>query len=154
MPTIECDIVDAYIFRRVNDLVQFLLVRRGPDVPMALTWQGIHGRIHSSESAASAASREIAAATGINDHSLYSADFVSQFYDHKTDSILLAPNFAAQVKPDVQLRIARDYVDYAWCDLEETTARLPMSNQRWAVRHIYDVIALGGEEADFYRLSG
>lgn len=152
MPTIECDIVDAYVFRRVKSNVQFLLLRRGPEVPMADTWQGIHGRIHPGETAARAASREIESTTGLTDHVLYSADFVSQFYDHQTDSILLAPNFAARAEPSTQLRIARDFVDYAWCDLEETTARLPMSSQRWAVRHIFDVIALGGEEARLYRL--
>lgn len=152
MTTIECDIVDAYIFRRVDNHVKFLLMRRGPDVPMADSWQGVHGRIQGGESAAAAASREIAMNTGITDVELFSADFVSQFYDHHTDSILLAPNFAALVPAEVELRIAREFADYAWCDLEESTARLPMSNQRWAVRHIHDVIALGGEEANFYRL--
>lgn len=119
---------------------------------MGDTWQGIHGRIQEHETAADAAAREITTATGITEHELFSADFVSHFYDHQTDSILLAPNFAAQFPADAQLRVSRSFVDYAWCDLEETTARLPMSNQRWAVRHIFDVIALGGDEANLYRL--
>lgn len=152
MPTIESDIVDAYVFRRVNDRVQFLLLYRRPDMPMGNTWQGVHGRIAEGESAVDAAARQIQTCTGLKPEILYSADFIGQFYDHQTDSILLAPTFAAQVSPHSSLNHSGDFIDYAWCDLEESTARLMLTNQRWAIRHIYDVIALGGEEADLYRV--
>ena len=152
VPSIVSDIVDAYVFRKVNARVQFLVLRRNPEMAMGTSWQAIHGKISSDETAVEAANRIILASTGMEPVALYSADFISQFYDHTTDSILLAPTFAAQVSPRSPINVSKDYVDYAWCDLEETTARLPLSNQRWAVRHIFDVIALAGEEAELYRI--
>lgn len=152
MPNIVSDIVDAYVFRKVNARVQFLVLRRNPELSTGNTWQAIHGKISGDETAVEATNRVIRASTGMEPIALYTADFISQFYDHTTDTILLAPTFAAQVSPRSSIQVSKDYVDYAWCDLEETTARLPLSNQRWAVRHIFDVIALAGDEAELYRI--
>lgn len=153
MPKIACDIVDVYVFRRVQARVQFLVLRRRPDVVLGDTWQAIHGKIEPGERAVDAALRELEEQTGFVPQKFYSADYINQFYDHKTDTVVLAPTFAAMVGPRQQPRLTPEYSDYAWCDLEETVARLPWSGQRWAARHIYDVIAMGGDYADFYALS-
>ncbi|MBX5445822.1 NUDIX domain-containing protein [Sphaerobacter sp.] len=152
MPRIVSDIVDVYIFRRTKHGAQFLVVRRRPDLVLGDTWQSVHGKIEPGESAVDAARREVQEHTGLIPTRLYSADYINQFYDHKTDSVVLAPAFAVQVEPTAQPRLSQEYCDYAWCDLEETVARLPLASQRWAARHIYDVIAMGGEEAEFYAL--
>lgn len=152
MPKIVSDVVDTYLFRTVNARVQFLVVRRHPDVTMGDTWQSIHGKIAPGETALEAARREIEARTGIAPAQMFNADYISQFYDHITDSIVLAPTFAARITARSKPRLSGEYSDYAWCDLEETTGRLMWSAQRWAVRHIYDVIAMGGDDAEIYSL--
>jgi dihydroneopterin triphosphate diphosphatase len=152
MPKIVSDVVDTYVFRTVNARVQFLVVRRHPDVVMGDTWQSIHGKITNDETALDAARREILERTGIEPDQMYTADYISQFYDHITDTIVLAPTFAARVPATSRPRLSSEYSDYAWCDLEETTGRLMWNAQRWAVRHIYDVIAMSGEEAEMYAL--
>lgn len=152
MPSIVSDIVDVYLFRRVNARVQFLVLRRKPDLPLGDTWQAVHGKIEHGESAVTAVKREIEQRVGLIPVRLYSADYIGQFYDHQTDTIVLAPTFAAQVAPRVKPNVSAEYVDFAWCDLEETTARLLWTSQRWAVRHIYDVIAMGGDEAEMYAI--
>lgn len=153
MPRIVSDVVDVYPFRRVNARVQFLVLRRRDDDPAGGRWQAVHGRVNSGEHTLSAVRRELTTATGLTPTTLYSADFVAQFYDSGSDAVVLAPSFAAQVDARVKPEVAAEYIDYAWCDLEETTARLPMTAQRWAVRHIYETIALGGEETDLYEVS-
>lgn len=152
MPRIVSDIVDVYVFRRVKTHVQFLVLRRRPDVVLGDTWQSVHGKIEPGERAVEAALREVKAHTGLDPKQLYSADYINQFYDHRGDIIVLAPAFAVLVGPNEQPRLSTEHSDYAWCDLEETVARLPWSGQRWAVRHIHDVIAMGGAEAEFYAL--
>lgn len=117
------------------------------------TWQSIHGKIEPGERAVDAVLREVEEHTGLTPKRLFSADYINQFYDHKSDTVVLAPSFAVMVGPDEQPRLSSEYSDYAWCDLEETVARLPLSSQRWAARHIYDVIAMGGEEAELYALT-
>lgn len=152
MPKIVSDIVDTYVFRSVNARVQFLVLRRHPDVAMGDTWQSIHGKISLGETAIDAALREINERAGITPEQMYTADYISQFYDHITDTIVMAPTFAARVAATSRPRISAEYSDYAWCDLEETTGRLLWNAQRWAVRHIYDVIAMSGEDAEMYAL--
>lgn len=152
MPKIVSDVVDTYVFRTVNARVQFLVLRRHPDVAMGDTWQSIHGKIASGETALQAARREISDCTAIEPERMYTADYISQFYDHITDTIVLAPTFAARVAATTRPRLSAEYSDYAWCDLEETTGRLLWNSQRWAVRHIYDVIAMSGDDAEMYAL--
>lgn len=153
MPRIVSDVVDVYPFRRVNARIQFLVLRRRDDDPAGGRWQAVHGRIQNGEHTVSAVRRELTSATGLTAGKLYSADFVAQFYDNGSDTVVLAPSFAAQIEARSRPDVAPEFIDYAWCDLEETTARLPMTAQRWAVRHIYETIALGGEESDLYEVS-
>ncbi|MEA2582239.1 MAG: dihydroneopterin triphosphate diphosphatase [Thermomicrobiales bacterium] len=152
MPRIAADIVDAYVFRRLNGRTQFLLLRRRADVSLAGTWQGIHGTIEVDESAVDAATRTVLTRTGIEVVDAYSADYVNQFYDHHTDTLILAPVFAFPAPPRSRVTIGEEYSDFAWCERDEATGRLVFAGQRWAVRHIDDVIAPGGPEAELYRI--
>jgi dATP pyrophosphohydrolase len=152
VPRIAADIVDAYVFRRLNGRTQFLLLRRRADVSLAGTWQGIHGTIEVDESAVDAATRTVLTRTGIEVVDAYSADYVNQFYDHHTDTLILAPVFAFPAPPKSRVTIGEEYSDFAWCERDEATGRLVFAGQRWAVRHIDDVIAPGGPEAELYRI--
>ena len=152
MPRVMSDSVDVYLFRRINARVQFLILLRRPEVALGNTWHSVHAKIDEGETAYGAALRELRQATGIVPRRLYSADLISQFYDHFSDTISLTPVFAALVEGPGPVILSPDYSDFAWCDLEEAVARLLSNAQRWAVRHIYDVIAMGGPEAELYRI--
>ena len=71
--------------------------------------------------------------------------------DH-TDTLILAPVFAFPAPTRSRVIMGEEYSDFAWCERDEATGRLLFAGQRWAVRHIDDVIAPGGPEADFYRI--
>ena len=152
MPRIISDSVDVYLFRRINGRVQFLLLLRRPEVALGGTWHAVHGKVDEGETAYTAAKRQMRETTGVAPRRFYSADLVSQFYDHFSDTVSLTPVFAAQVEGPGPVILARDFSDFAWCDLEEAVARLFSTGQRWAVRHIYDAIAMGGPEAELYRI--
>jgi dATP pyrophosphohydrolase len=152
VPKIAADIVDAYVFRRVNARVQFLLLQRREDLPLGGTWQSIHAKIEPNETALEAAERAVRVSTGLQIADAYSADYINQFYDHETDTIILAPVFAFTIPSRVKIQLGPEYVDSIWCEREEATARLLWTGQRWAVRHIDEVIGMGGEEAEFYRV--
>ena len=152
MATITTDIVDAYVFRKINARIQFLLLMRRADIPLGNTWQSIHERIEPGESALAAAERGVTTRTGLVPTAAYSADFVNQAYDHTRDTIILAPVFAFAVPARSRVNLSDDYADSAWCERDEATARLLWSGQRWAVRHIDEIIGLGGPESEFYRV--
>ena len=152
MPRIVADIVDAYIFRKINARVQFLLLLRRADAALGNTWQSIHEKIEPGETALEAAERAVMANTGLTVTEAYSADYINQVYDHLRDTIILAPVFAFAVPPRAPIRLNSDFGDSAWCEREEATARLLWSGQRWAIRHIDEVIGQGGPDAEFYRV--
>jgi dATP pyrophosphohydrolase len=152
MPTIAADIVDAYVFRKINARLQFLLLLRRPDAPLGNTWQAIHEKIEPGESALEAAERAVVMSIGVAPSEAYSADYVNQMYDHTRDTIVLAPVFAFGVPPRSAIQLGEDFADSAWCEREEASARLLWSGQRWAVRHIEEIIGLGGADAEFYKV--
>ena len=152
MPQIVADVVDAYIVRRMNARMQFLLLLRRPDATLGNTWQSIHQKVEPGESALAAAKRGAVAATGMQVVEAYSADYINQAYDHTRDAIVLAPVFAFAVARAARVQLGDEYADSAWCDAEEATARLLLAGQRWAIRQIDEVIGLGGPDAEFYRL--
>ena len=152
MPRIAADIVDAYVFRRHNGRTQFLLLRRRADVSLPGTWQGVHGTIEPEETAVDAALRAVQARTGLNVSDTYSADYVNQFYDHHSDTLILAAVFAFPAPSKARVVLSEEYSDFAWCERDEATGRVLFAGQRWAIRHIDDVIAPGGPEAEMYRI--
>ena len=152
MPQLVANMVDAYVFRRINARLQLLLLLRRPDLPLGNTWQSVHARVTPSETALEAARRAVAIETGLTPLESYSTDFINQFYDHHSDSIILAPVFAFAVPPQSVVTLGEEYIDSAWCEREEAAGRLLWPGQRWAIRHIDEIIGLAGEDAEFYRI--
>jgi dATP pyrophosphohydrolase len=152
MPRVVSDIVDVYVFRRLNARVQFLLLQRRPDVALPHTWQAFHSLIRAGDTTLEAVRQSVKDLCGLNVSAIYSADYVNQFYDEGRDAMVLAPVFAVNVSPQAPIDLGPDFRDAAWFDRDEATARLAFSGQRWAVRHIDEIMGLGEAESSIYRL--
>lgn len=152
MPSLISDAVDAYVIRRLNARLQFLLMQRRADAPFGGSWQAIHARVEPEETAIIAAERALTETTGLVARTIYSADYVNQIFDHARDAIVLIPVFAFEVEAQAGIDPGPDFLGYEWCEREEATARLLWAGQRWSVRHIDDVIGAGGPAAEFYRI--
>lgn len=152
MPAIVADVVDVYVVRKLHARLQFLLLLRRADDPFGGTWQAVHGGIEPGETAVDAAERAVAAGAGIAEAAVYSADFVNQVFDHTRDAIVLAPVLVFFASSGTTVSPGEDFTDFAWCDRDEAIGRLPWSGQRWAVRHIDDLLGPGNPDAEFYRI--
>lgn len=152
MPRVVSDIVDVYVFRRLNARVQFLLLQRRPDVALPDTWQSFHSQIRVGDTTLETVDRAVKDLCGLNVSEIYSADYVNQFYDEGRDAMVLAPVFAVNVSPQAPIGLGPDFRDAAWFDRDEATARLAFSGQRWAVRHIDEIMGMGDAEASIYRI--
>jgi dihydroneopterin triphosphate diphosphatase len=152
MPSVVSDAVDAYVIRRVNARLQFLLVQRRADAPFSGSWQAIHTQVRADETALDAAERALTEATGLGAEIVFSADYINQIFDHARDAVVLVPVFAFEVDPTAVPDLGPDFVASEWCERDEAAARLLWAGQRWAVRHIDDVLGLGGAAAEFYRI--
>ncbi|CAN5751709.1 NUDIX domain-containing protein [soil metagenome] len=153
MPGVSTDSVDAYVFRRIRGRAEFLLLRRKADATLGGTWHGIHGRIDDGETSVEAARRAVRSQTGLEGLPAYSADYINQFFDHQSDTVVLAPVLVFISPAVVAVMLDGEFDDYAWCDREEATGRLTFAGQRWAVRHIEDIIAQPEADAEMYRIS-
>lgn len=153
MPQVVSDIVDVYVFRRLNARVQFLLLQRKRDVALGQTWQSFHTRLERNETTIEAAYRAVEELAGLRVSAVYSADYVNQFFDDTRDVLVLAPVLAVNVNPQAPVRLDSDLRDCAWLDRDEATVRLPFSGQRWAVRHIDEIMSIGHVESELYRLT-
>jgi dATP pyrophosphohydrolase len=152
VPTLVSDAVDAYVIRRVNARLQFLLLQRRADAPFGNSWQAIHARVEPEETVLAAADRSLAESTGLSAATVYSADYVNQIFDHTRDAVVLIPVFAFEVPPHATISPGSDFLGYEWCERDEAIARLLWSGQKWSVRHIDDVIGPGGPATEFYRI--
>jgi dihydroneopterin triphosphate diphosphatase len=152
MPDIVSDIVDVYVFRRLNARVQFLLLQRRANVPLGNTWQSFHTQIQGDESTVAAARRAVLELAGLNVSEVYSADYINEFYDDLRDVVVLAPVLAVNVSPQAPVTLGSELRECAWWDTKQAVARLPFAGQRWAVRHIDEIMGVGLAESQLYRL--
>lgn len=152
MPRVVSDIIDVYVFRRLNARVQFLLLQRRDEVALPHTWQAFHSQVYAGDTTLETVQRAVKSQAGLNVDQIYSADYVNQFYDESRDALVLAPVFAVTVRPQAPVDLAREYKDAAWFDRNEATTRLAFSGQRWAVRHIDEILSLGDAEMALYRI--
>lgn len=113
MASITTDIVDAYVFRHRHGRAQFLLLRRRSGRPLGDTWHGIHGRVSEGETSLEAARRAVRIQTGLSHLDAFSADYINQFFDHATDTIVLAPVFAFHLVEDMPITLDAEFDDYA-----------------------------------------
>jgi len=152
MPDIVSDIVDVYVFRRLNARVQFLLLQRRANVPLGNTWQSFHTQIQGHESTIEAGRRAVRELAGLNVSEIYSADYINEFFDDTRDVVVLAPVLAVNVSPQAPVTLGPELKECAWWDTNQAIARLPFAGQRWAVRHINELMSAGLAESQLYRL--
>jgi dATP pyrophosphohydrolase len=152
MPEIVSDIVDVYVFRRLNARVQFLLLQRRPNVPLGNTWQSFHTQIQGYESTIEASRRAVRELSGLTVSEVYSADYINEFFDDTRDVVVLAPVLAVNVSPQAPVTLGPELKECAWWDTNQAIARLPFAGQRWAVRHINELMSAGLAESQLYRL--
>ena len=152
MPEIVSDIVDVYVFRRLNARVQFLLLQRRANVPLGNTWQSFHTQILGYESTIEAGRRAVRELAGLTVSEVYSADYINEFFDDTRDVVVLAPVLAVNVNPQAPVTLGPELKECAWWDTNQAIARLPFAGQRWAVRHINELMSAGLAESQLYRL--
>jgi dATP pyrophosphohydrolase len=152
MPEIVSDIVDVYVFRRLNARVQFLLLQRRANVPLGNTWQSFHTQVQGFETTIDAGRRAVRELAGLNVSEVYSADYINEFFDDTRDVVVLAPVLAVNVNPQAPVSLGPELKECAWWDTNQAIARLPFAGQRWAVRHINELMSAGLAESQLYRL--
>jgi len=132
-------VVDAYVFRKVENKIRFLLLKRANKKIYEHLWQGVAGKIETGESAWQAALRELNEETGLQPKHMFIADHVSKFYEQIGDRINLVPVFGIEVESE-EVRLSDEHTEFRWMDVDEAEETLVWSGQKKGVRTVYGML--------------
>jgi hypothetical protein len=99
-----------------------------------------------------AARRAVRELSGLTVSEAYSADYINEFFDDTRDVVVLAPVLAVVVAAQAPITLGREMKEAGWWDVNQAVARLPFSGQRWAIKHISELMSAGYNESQLYRL--
>lgn len=131
------NLIEAHIFREVENGIDFLLLKRSEDQPYPGIWQMVTGKIKENEKAYQTALREIKEETGLVPLQLWVAPTVNSFYEPKNEFICLLPVFAVRIDSQ-KIRLSDEHTEYKWVKKEEAKKLLAWEGQRKAVQIIED----------------
>jgi 8-oxo-dGTP pyrophosphatase MutT (NUDIX family) len=144
MSEVVSNVIDVYPFRRAENGVEFLLLKRVASVRLGGTWQAVHGRIEAGETAWQAALRELKEETGLAPLGFWQIEFVNTFYLATEDRVLICPCFAAEIASDADVTLSHEHTDFRWEPTEQALRSFMWPGQRHAVREILEEIVTPG----------
>ncbi len=133
MADILVRVVDAYVFRKIEGDIRFLILKRAETKIYEHLWQGVAGKIEPGESAPEAAKRELMEETGLTPKLMFIADHVSRFYEAHGDRINLVPVFGIEVDSDI-VTLSDEHCEFKWVTLEEALEHLVWRGQKQGIQ--------------------
>ena len=146
-PTLRTDVVDVYVFRRIEHRVEFLQMRRVGE-PLGGTWQPIMGHVHEGETATAAALRELKEEAGLacergSDPAclgVWALDQVHPYFIARLDTIMLSPRFACEVASAWDPTMNHEHDAGRWVDTSDVPWAFMWPGQLGAIDEILRAI--------------
>lgn len=142
-------IIEAHIFRRNKNELEFLAMKRVHDGSYPNLWQMVTGAIHDNEKAYKAAIREIKEETGLFPLRMWTLPNINSFYSSEDDCIFMIPVFAAEVDMNDKVTISSEHSEFKWVDKDEMTKLLPWPGQKKSVEILSEYLS---SEKEFMKL--
>ena len=139
MNQIKVRVVDCYIYRRTDDGILFLLMKRNLNKIYEHLWQGVAGKIEEGETSSDAAIRELKEETGLSPVNMFVADHVSKFYEVHGDRINLVPVFGIEVDSEI-INLSEEHISYKWVDINEALNTLVWNGQKKGIQTVHDMV--------------
>jgi 8-oxo-dGTP pyrophosphatase MutT (NUDIX family) len=133
--------VDVCPFRvSSNNRIEFLLLKRNPNVVMPNIWQFVSGKINEKETIKEAFIRQTVEKTGLKLLNLFKIDFVNTFYDEHYDTVMLVPSAAAELAPGNVVLSEKLHCEYKWASLSLAEELIPWSEQLVGLRKAHAIV--------------
>ncbi|MCB1755259.1 MAG: NUDIX domain-containing protein [Gammaproteobacteria bacterium] len=123
----------AVVLSQFDTGTKMLLMKRAKEG----YWCQLAGNIEQNETACQAIVREVSEEISCQVKTLYSADFIVQFYEPELNRMMMSPAFVVFMESDVPIILNEEHTDYRWCTLDEAKALLPFPNQRTLFDHVW-----------------
>jgi len=139
MNQIKVRVVDCYVYRRTDNGILFLLMKRNLNKIYEHLWQGVAGKIEEGETSSEAAIRELKEETGLSPVNMFVADHVSKFYEVHGDRINLVPVFGIEVDSEI-INLSEEHISYKWVDINEALNTLVWNGQKKGIQTVHDMV--------------
>ena len=144
MSKIKVRVVDCYVFNLVDNVPEFLILKRNKNKIYEHLWQGVAGKIEKDEKAWQTAIRELKEETGLDPSNVFIADHVSRFYETKGDRVNLVPVFGVEVSSK-DVILSDEHVDFKWVHYADARNTLVWNGQKKGLEVINDMILSNDE---------
>ncbi|MGE5432004.1 MAG: NUDIX hydrolase [Syntrophomonadaceae bacterium] len=145
--------VEAHIFREVDNKLEFLLLKRSEMEIFPGLWQMVTGSIDQGERAFETAFREIKEETGIVPEKLWIVPYINSFYSWKRNHICMVPVFVALASQDASVKISHEHSEYQWVSREKALELLAWPGQKNSVQLITEYFTKGHSFLYFEEIS-
>ncbi len=149
---IDAYLIEAHIFRKINNDIEFLLLKRSPDEKYPNIWQMVTGSIDDDEKAYETALREIKEETGLVPEHFWVVPHTNSFYSPEKNCFCLVPVFAVLVDPNSEVVLSAEHDEYRWVKMEEAKKLLAWQGQRQSVEIIYEYFTKKESLLNFTRI--
>ncbi len=144
MADVKIRVIDAYVFRRTESGLSFLLLKRAKTKIYEHLWQGVAGKIEKDETAWQAAIRELKEETCLTPFKMFTADHVSKFYEAYQDRINLVPVFGIEVSSK-KIVLSDEHCDYKWVSFDEAYETLVWRGQKAGISAVNEMVLSGDD---------
>lgn len=144
MSKIKVRVVDCYVFNLVDNVPEYLILKRNKNKIYEHLWQGVAGKIEKDEKAWQTAIRELKEETGLDPSNIFIADHVSRFYETKGDRVNLVPVFGVEVSSK-DVILSDEHVDFKWVHYADARNTLVWNGQKKGLEVINDMILSNDE---------
>jgi dATP pyrophosphohydrolase len=118
-------VVEVCVFRRVNSIPNYLLLKRSAhDAIYPSIWQMVTGSLRDGETARDGALREFREETSLEPVRFWVVPFVNSFYVPANDTVHLSPVFAVEARSDALVSLSDEHEEFRWCTVDEARQTL------------------------------
>lgn len=133
---ISTEYVEVHIFRRKEDKLEFLILKRSELETYPGMWQPVTGSIQHKEKAYETAIREVKEETNLLPERFWVTPKVTSFYIYQRDTISMVPVFTAEVNEDAIVQISEEHSEYKWVGYEEAYEKYAWTGQKDSLKTI------------------
>ena len=139
MTKMKVRVVDAYVYRKTIEGIEFLILKRAKTKIYEHLWQGVAGKIEEGEKAWEAAIRELTDETSLRPLKVFIADHVSSFYEKHGDRLNLVPVFGIEVDSQ-EVVLSKEHCDFKWVKLDVALSHLVCNGQKRGMQVVHDMV--------------
>ena len=145
-------LIEAHIFRKKGDTLEFLLMKRAGNERYPNIWQMVTGSIAVGEKAYATALREIREESGIEPLNMWVVPFMNSFYSPEKDLVCMVPVFAAEAGESSKVRLSEEHSEFKWLEKEEAKKLMAWQGQRPSVDVIFEYFTQEKSFLEFVRV--